>query len=261
MDRDVLYRHYRNYYVPNNAVLVVVGDVSTADVVHEAERRFGKIPAREVVRPPRRPEPPQIGERRVMLEREGTTAYLKVAYPAPALRDPSFPAALVLDAVLTGAKGVSLWSSFRGKAPQRRSRLYRSLGDSGLASSISGALLPTRDPYLYTISATAANGVGLDLVEEATLGEIERLRTSGATEAEVARARRQLRTRMVFDADSVTSLAHQLGYFETIDGGEFFCRLPRLVEQVTAAEVTDAAQRLLAPSAATIGWFKPRLAA
>ncbi len=260
MTRDDLYGHYRRYYLPNNATIVIVGDVDPADAVREVETRFGRLEAGEVVRPRRQPEPPQIGERRVMLEREGTTAYLKLAYPSPAVSDPLFAPTLVLDAVLTGAKGVSLWSSFRAKAPQRKSLLYRALVDMGLASGVSGALLPTLDPYLYTITATAADGVPLEIIEEAALGAIERVR-SGVSDSEVARACRQLRARMVFDADSVTNIAHQLGFFETIGARDVLERLPALVERVTAADVQEAAQRFLSPTSLTLGVFEPRLSA
>ena len=260
MTLDDLYGHYRRYYLPNNATIVIVGDVDPADAVREVEARFGGLESREVVRPRRPPEPPQIGERRVLLEREGTTAYLKLAYPSPAASDALFAPALVLDAVLTGAKGVSLWSSFRSKAPQRKSLLYRALVDMGLASAVSGALLPTRDPYLYTITATAADGVPLEIIEEAALGAIERVR-SGVSDAEVARACRQLRARMVFDADSVTNIAHQLGFFETIGARDVLDRLPGLVERVTPADVQQAAQRFLSPTSLTVGTFEPRFPA
>lgn len=257
MTRDQLFAHYRRYYVPNNAVLVVAGDVSAEDVLRLADRHFGAYAPGDVHRPLRPSEPPQIGERRVLLEREGTTAYLKLAYPAPAVTDPQFAAMLVLDAILTGAKGVSLWTSFRSKAPQRKSLLYRALVDGALASAVSGAVLPTADPYLYTITATAAEGVPLEIVEEAALAAIDRLR-SGVSEAEVARAQRQLRTRLVLDGDSVTSIAHQLGFFAVIDASDVLERLPDLLEQVTARDVTDAARTFLAPATLTVGFFEPR---
>src|SRR4051794_1603431 len=113
MARDDLYGYYRAHYVPNNATLVVVGDVETEDVLHRVGRHFGSIPAGSL--PVRRHtvEPEQTGERRLTIRREGTTAYLKIGYHAPAVTDPDFFPALILDAVLTGAKGLSLWSSFR----------------------------------------------------------------------------------------------------------------------------------------------------
>ena len=106
MTRDDLFGHYRRHYVPGNATLVVVGDVDTDDVLRRAERHFGAI--RRAVADAARSapaEPPQLGERRVVLEREGTTAYLKFAWHAPAATDADFFPMLVLDAALTGAKG------------------------------------------------------------------------------------------------------------------------------------------------------------
>jgi zinc protease len=84
MSRDDLYSHYREHYVPNNATLVVVGDVDVDDVLRRAERRFGGIPPGPEPRRNTIAEPPQLGERRVVVERPGTTAYLKVAWHAPA---------------------------------------------------------------------------------------------------------------------------------------------------------------------------------
>ena len=72
----------------------------------------------------------------MLLEREGTTAYLKFAWHAPAATDADFFPMLVLDAALTGAKGLNLWSSFRGAPPQRRARLYTALVERGLASAV-----------------------------------------------------------------------------------------------------------------------------
>lgn len=257
MSRADLYDHYRRYYVPANATLVVVGDVSADDVLRRAERRFARIQNREVARYARPAEPPQLGERRVLLEREGTTAYLKIAYPAPAARDSGFYSLLVLDAILTGAKGLSLWAAFRGAPPQRKSRLYTALVDPGLASVVSGALLATRDPYLYTLSFTAASGVSLDALEEAVLVEIERIQRDGVTRQELLRAKRQLRARLVFENDGVTSVAHQLGYFETVAGPGYLEGIEPGIQGVTIEQVGEAARRWLDDRRRTIGWFRP----
>jgi zinc protease len=257
MSRDDLYGHYRRFYVPNNATLVVVGDVEPDDVLRGVERYFGGIPVGEEPARVAAVEPPQLGERRVMLERPGTAAYLKVAWHAPAALEPDFFPMLVLDAVLTGAKGVNLWSSFRGVPPQRKAMLYTGLVERGVASSVSGALLPTAQPFLYTISMTAMEGVALGSLESAVWTEIERLRAAGVGEEEVARARRQLRARLVFENDSVTNIAHQLGYFATVTGVEFLDQLIDRIDAVTPEQVSDVARRRLARSASTVGLFQP----
>src|SRR5262249_7731400 len=110
MNRDDLYGYYRRDYVPNNATLVIVGDADTDRALRRGEGHFGGIPSGP--EPPRliTTEPEQTGERRVSIRKEGTTAYLKVAFHAPGVTDPAFVPLLILDAALTGAKGINLWS-------------------------------------------------------------------------------------------------------------------------------------------------------
>lgn len=257
MTRDDLYGHYRRFYIPNNATLVVVGDVDADDVLRRAERHFASIPAGADPERIRTAEPPQVGERRVVIERPGTTGYLKAVFHAPSATDDDFFPMLVLDAILTGAKGVNMWSSFRGAPPQRRARLYTSVVERGLASMVSGAIIPTAEPYLYTLSFTAMEGVPLAAVEQAALEDIERVRTAGVEPGEIARAKRQLRARFVFENDSVTNIAHQLGYFETIAGPHYFPALQRRVDTVTPEQVWDVARRRLGAATRTVGWFRP----
>jgi zinc protease len=257
ISREDLYEHYRSFYVPGNATLVVVGDVDVDAVLTRAEAHFGDIPAGPAPERIHTVEPPQLGERRVVVERPGSTAYLKLAYHAPAVTDADFFPMLVLDAVLTGAKGVNLWSSFRVAPPQRKARLYTTLVDTGLSSSVQGALLPTAEPFLYTLSMTALEHVGLDLLEAATFEAIETLRSGVLTADEVARAKRQLRARLVFENDSITNLAHQLGYFETVAGPGLYPRLGQCIDQVTPDQVLDVARRRLGRTTRTSGWFQP----
>jgi zinc protease len=257
MTRDDLYGYYRRHYVPNNATLVVVGDVEPEDVLQRVDRHFGPIPPGAVPARLLTSEPPQVGERRVVVEKEGTTAYLKIAFHAPAASDPAFVALLLVDAVLTGAKGINLWSSFRTPPPQRSARLYRALVENRLASSVSGALLPTADPYVYTVSITARDGAAPDAVEHAAVAELDHLAQEGVTARELEKARTQLRARLVFENDSVTNLAHQIGYFETVGAPDLFQAVADRIRNVTPDQVADAAATFLRPTNRTVGWFRP----
>ncbi|MCH2278193.1 MAG: pitrilysin family protein [Acidobacteriota bacterium] len=257
MSRDDLYTYYKRFYVPNNATLVIVGDILADDAFRLAEQRFGAIPSVSLGDRTRTQEPVQTGERRLTLTREGSMAYCKMAYHAPAVDDSDFAPMLLLDAVLTGAKGVNLWSSFEGQAPQRTARLYRALVDGGLASSVEGTLLPTQDPFLYTVSVEATAGTALSSVEAEALSVLDRIRTDGVTETELERAKRQFRARLVFETDSVTNIAHQLGYFTTVATLDLYHDLPRRVAVATVEQVGEVARRYLVPSNRTIGWFQP----
>jgi zinc protease len=257
MTRDDLYGHYRRYYVPNNATLVVVGDIDLDETMERVRHHFEAAePGAEIVRI-RTTEPEQTGERRVVIRRPGTAAYLKAGFHAPAVDDPAFVPALVLDAVLTGAKGVNLWSSFRLPPPQRSARLYRSLVEHGLASSVQGAILPTAEPFLYTVSVTAADGTPLDAVEAALLAELDRIRRDGITGEELARARTQLHARMIFDDDSITNVAHQLGYFDNITSVDRLFELPALVDATTLDDVHAVAMKLFTTNNRTVARFEP----
>jgi zinc protease len=225
--------------------------------MRSAEKYFagiaeGAVPERIHAR-----EPAQLGERRIVVEREGTTGYVKAVFHAPAATEPDFFPMLVLDAVLTGAKGVNLWSSFRGVPPQRKARLYTALVERGLASMVSGSILPTAQPYLYTLSFTAIDGVSLAAVEGAAFEAIERVRNAGVEPSEVARARHQLRARLVFDNDGVTNIAHQLGYFETVAGPGFLSSIQQRIDAVTSEQIWEVARRRLTPANRTVGWFRP----
>src|SRR5262245_20785690 len=257
MTRDDPYGYYRRYYVPNNATLVIVGDVDAADALRRVEHHFGGIQPGAAFPRQRTMEPEQTGERRVTIRKEGTTAYLKVAYHAPSATDDQFVPVVILDAVLTGAKGLNLWSSFRTAPPQRSARLYRALVETGLASSVSGSIVPTQEPFLFTVSATATDGVSLGSVEAAMLEALDRVRDHGITEAELTKAKAQLKARLVFASDSVPNIAHQLGYFETVASVDAVSALPSRIAAVTVDAVADAARRVLAASNRTVGWFEP----
>jgi zinc protease len=110
---------------------------------------------------------------------------------------------------------------------------------------------------LYNISLTAMQGVSLSTLEAALFEAIETVRRDGLTPDELSRAKRQLKARLVFEIDSVTNLAHQLGYFETTVGDGFFARLRPSVEAVTAEQVADVARRRLGRETRTVGWYQP----
>jgi zinc protease len=257
MTRDDLYGYYRRNYVPNNATLVVVGDVETDDVVRRVQKQFGGIASGATPRRVRPVEPEQFGERRIEVAKEGTTAYLKVAYHAPGINDADFFPMLLLDAILTGAKGINLWSSFRTAPPQRSARLYRALVESRLVSAVGGGLLPTEHPFLYLVSATAMDGVAPADVEAAATKAIDLLARNGVTDQEIIKAQNQLRARLVFENDSVTNLGHQLGFFETVASVDVYRNAPRSIAAVTRDQVNRVAEKYLRADQRTVGWFHP----
>jgi zinc protease len=236
--RDDLYRHYRTYYVPANAILVVAGDFEVAAALRMIRRHFGRIPAGPIPPAVRTIEPEQCGERRLVLRRPSGAAYLHLAFPAPAASDPAFPALLMADGVLAGGASLNAWSGHSGRGPSKSSRLYRALIESGLAADFATQVVATTHPFVYSIQATAKEGVDPGRIESAVLAEVDALGRGAIDPRDMERARNQLLARHALDGESVTDLAHQLGFFETIGSPDLYFQLPARVKATTPEQVS-----------------------
>ncbi|MDX1991420.1 MAG: pitrilysin family protein [bacterium] len=252
MTRDDLYGHYRQYYMPNNAIAVAVGAFNTEEMLKRIEALYGSIPAAELPKTFVRPEPPQQGERRVRVERPGNTAFLQMAYHAPAATDPDWFKLAVLDSVLSGPSGMG-----GGGVDNKTSRLYKALVQTELAASVYGNLTPTIDPYLYEFSVTVRDGRTLEEVEAALDAQIEKIRTEPISEAELNKAKKQARALFAYSTEGVTGQAFWLAFAENFATYEWFEQYVSRLEQVTVEDVLEAAQRYLRPQNRVVGWFVP----
>jgi zinc protease len=252
--RDELYEHYRTYYTPNNADLVAVGGFELDELLRRIEELFGPIPPGPSVPPVRAIEPPQRGERRVVVHGPGTTTYVEIAFHAPPAAHEDFFPLVVMDAVLDGGRALGM---FRSSSPSRSARLYRALVETDLALEVSTSLLPTIDPYLYSCSATVREGRRAEEVEAAILRELERLAEEPVHPEELAKAIKQTWAEFVYGSESVTDQAYWLGFAETVVSPQWLDEYLARVEAVTAADIQRVAQTYLTPHNRTIGWFVP----
>jgi zinc protease len=252
---EQLWRHYQTYYGPDNAIAVAVGDFKNSRMLTRIEELFGPIPARSEPAPVYRPEPPQRGERRVRLEGPGATAYLQVAYRAPAARDPDFFPATVLSTILSGAPSLTLFSS---RPPNRTSRLYQALVETELAAGLGGSLSPMLDPYLYDLSATVRSGRSLDEVEAALDAEMERIMQEPISATELERAVKQAQAQFAYSSESVTNLGSWLGYAAIVADMAWFDTFLQELEKVTADDVLRVANDLLPRRNRTVGHYVPQ---
>jgi zinc protease len=249
-----LWRHYQTYYGPNNAIAVAVGDFDAPQMLARIEALFGPLPARSDPPPLHRPEPPQRGERRVNLEGPGFTAYLQAAYRAPAATDPDFFPLAILSTILTGASGMNL---FAAPPPNRSSRIYKALVDTGLAAGISGSLSPLLDPYLYSITATVRAGQTLDRVEEALDAEMERILDEPISQEELNTAIKQSKAQFAYSSESVTNQGFWLGYSSVVADTAWFESFPDRLAAVTVEDVSRVANTYLPRRNRTVGQYVP----
>ena len=252
--RDDLYDHYRRYYQPHNAVVVAAGDFDADELYGRIERAFGGIEAGPTPPPRAAAEPPQLGERRVTLRRPAPTAYLRMAFRTPPARHPDTAAILAADAVLSGGKGMGLG----GGGPMGRSaRLYRALVASGLARAAGSDFDLFIDPYLLIIGVTALPGADPDRIERVVVDELDRLRSEPISDAELARAVKQVKAQYVYSAEGVTNQAFWLGQMEIVDRYTRAQSIVGEIERVTPADVQRVAQTYFAPETRTVGWLFP----
>jgi zinc protease len=255
MTRDDLFNHYRTYYAPNNAVLGVAGDFKTEEMLGRIRELFESIPSGPT--PPRltRPEPAAIGEHRLTVEGPGDTAFLQVAYRAPAASEADFLTMTVLDSLLAGPSSLSVFGG--GGISNKTSRLYRALVEKELAVGVSGGLSVTVDPFLYAISATIHPKHRPEDALGALDEEIQRIREEMVSQAEIERAIKQARALFAYNSENVTSQAAWLGQAHMFADYDWFLTYLERLARVTPAALQKAAREYLRPQNRVVGTYLP----
>jgi zinc protease len=241
--------YYDKWYHPQNATLVVVGDFNTDETLARIESLYGKIPAGPEARPLHIIEPPQRGEKRVVVKKDTPVERLLIGYHSAAVGEPDSYALSVLDALLS-----------TGKA----SRLYQRLVEGDRSVTLVKANFSDHiDAPLFYIQAEVKPGFKLDLVEQAIYEELERLKNMPVPDAELQRARRQIEADLVLAHEEPLRQAILLGQYETIAVGSHIppeSRGYRYVETlidrmraVTAEEIARVAKKYLNQDNRTVG--------
>ncbi len=254
MQREDIYRHYRTYYVPNNAVLSIAGDFETPAMIERIRELYEPIPVGP--QPPRlmRAEPAQAGERRVSVEGPGETVYLQVSYHAPAAKDADFFALNLLDSLLTGPTSLNM---FGGGITNKTSRLYKELVDKELAIGISGGVQATIDPYLYTTVITVNPKHTASDCIAAMEAEIRKLQDAPPPIEEVERALKQARAIFAYGSESISNQAFWMGYAEMFASVDWFTGYLDRLAAVTPQDIQRIAQTCLRPQNRTLGVYIP----
>jgi zinc protease len=242
--------HYKTYYRPENATLVVTGDFKTAAALKLAEQTFGKISKAAKPLPSAKTNPsvrPSLlpSKKPIVLKQPGSTALLEAVYPLPNVNHPDVPAIDLMDAVLTGG---------------RSSRLYQDLVETGLTSSVGASASQMIGLGWYSISAVAAVGQPLSRVETVLQQSLSEIRQKPVTAEELQRAKLQFRASLILGNQDISSQATQLGYNETVAGDyRYIDRYLAAMERVTPEDILRVAQTYLKPEQQTIGFFEPTL--
>ena len=241
---------YARWYVPNNALVVVVGDVKAKEVFALAQKYYGQIKSRPV--PERKPqhEPEQRGVRRLVVKAPAELPYLLMGWKCPVLRDVDKdwqPYALeVLMGVLDGNESARLNQSL--------------VRDSRMASEVGAGYDKTaRGPGMCFIEGTPSQGRSAAELEAGLRAELVRLVRDGVTAEELARVKAQVVASAVFKRDSIFGQAMEIGQYET--AGLSYRDIDRALEgikAVSAEQVRAVAQQYFADDRLTVVVLEPQ---
>jgi zinc protease len=250
-----LWNHYRTYYGPHNAVLIVAGDIEPARTRARIEELFAPIAPGSSPPPVLATEPAQTGERRVVVRQPGMAQYFQAAFHAQDARHPDNFPLMVLDAVLAGASPMTFGG---GATPTHRSaRLYKALVETELATRAGCGYQPSRDPGLFQFYATVREGRSLEEVEQAMWGEVKRIQEEQISQEELSKAQKQARAQFAYALETATNQALWLGLMEMVDSYTRFASFLDDLATVTAADVQRVAQTYLVDTNRSVAWFVP----
>lgn len=237
------------FYAPNNATMVVTGDVDAQKVRALAEKYFGKIATKRIPVTKPQTEPVQQGVRRITVKAPAENPYVALAFKAPTLRDvekdDDVHALDVLSAVLDGFDNARL--------PARLVRTARVANSVG-ASYSSNA----RGPVLFVLDGTPSAGTTTAQLETLLRAEVSRIAQDGVTEEELKRVKNQLIAGQIYKRDSVFGQAMEIGVMEMT--GISYKQIDRIIEklgQVTAKQVQSVAARYFNDDQLTVATLVP----
>jgi zinc protease len=237
------------WYAPNNATMVVTGDVDAQQVKALAEKHFGKITPKRIPVTKPQEEPVQEGIRRVTVKAPAENPYVALAFKAPTLRDvekdDEVHALDVLSAVLDGFDNARL--------PARLVRTQRVANSVGASYSANA-----RGPVLFVLDGVPAAGTSTEQLEKLLRDEVKRIAQEGVTEDELRRVKNQLIASQIYKRDSIFGQAMEIGVMEMT--GISHRQIDRIIEklgQVTAQQVQAVAAKYFNDDQLTVATLVP----
>lgn len=243
IEKKDLYNHYKNYYNPKNAFIVVVGDVNASEVIDKIKKEFEAIEHGDVLERKTYLEPPQNGQKRVYLRKDAELPSLLIAYHAPNLFDEDSAALDVLSTILSGGKS---------------SRLYKNIVyGKRIAINVFSDYGLYKDPFLFVLGGTASPGRDIEELEKAIYEEIERIKKETPSEREIQKAKNQIESSFIFAQDSTYSRGLYIGFFEILGDWRLMDKYLEAIRAVKAEDVQRVAKKYFLDEKKTVGILIP----
>ena len=233
---------FRKYYCPSNLTIAIAGDVNPEEIKRLAKKYFGPIPSGPKPGPVETVEPPQRGERRVVIE-DPSQPQLRIGYHVPGIRHPD-------NAVFQAIAQIV--------GEGRTSRLYKSLvKDKKIAVWLRVDTSWSKYPGLFTFWVDPSEGHAAQECEQAIYDQIEKLKTELVSDEELKKAKTSVRADIIRQLDSNFALAMNLAFYEVLTGDwrNLFIELDK-IEQVTAEDIQRTAKEYFTSKNRSVGIIK-----
>lgn len=238
-----LERYFKTYYAPNNCVTVISGNIKFDEIKKLAEKYIEPIPAQP--QPPKVNivEPPQKGERRVVIQKDVATPYLGIGWHVPETKHEDYFALDLLSDIL---------------ASGRSSRLYNSLVDKKqLATQVFTNFGESFDPTLFIIAAVTAKGVNENDLEKTIYEELEKIKKDGVTETELQKVKNQKLMEFYGQVETINGKSNNIGTYEVFFGDyKKMFDAPAAFDKVTSEDIKKVATKYFTKSNRTVGVLK-----
>jgi zinc protease len=237
-------RHYKTFYEPNNATIVIVGDIDADKMIGEIRKYFGGIPKGPIPPQVTLKEPGQKGERRVYLKKEAQLPTVYIAYHTPNQDSPDTYALDVLETIFSGGRSSRL---YKGLVYEKQIAQYAGAGYSSVS----------KDPELMTFYAGVMPGKTAEEVEAALYGEMDKLKAEPVPDKELQKAKNQIESSFIMGQDSNFNRAMMLGRYESVSSWHLLDTYLDGIKAVTAGDVMRVAKEYLVPDGRTVGILVP----
>ncbi len=238
-----LENYFKTYYAPNNCVVVIAGNVKADYIKQLAQKYLEAIPAQPAPPAVHLVEPPQTGERRIVMKKQVATPYLMIAYHVPEAKNKDYYALNILSSVLSNGNS---------------SRLYASLVDKKqLATNIFTSYGESFDPGLFQFYAVAGKDIKETDIENAIYDEIDKIKKDGITERELQKIKNQKLVEFYQQVETINGKANNIGTYEVFFGDyKKMFDAPTAYNKVTAEDVKRVANQYFNKSNRTVGILK-----
>ncbi len=233
--------YHRTYYAPNNAFVVIVGDVKVAEVKRLANKYFAPIPAQKAPRKVHTVEPKQKGERRVYVEKPSvSSANIMLAFHVPETKHADHYPLTILSSILSSGSS---------------SRLERALvHEQQLATEVFTYFPNSFDPNLFYVYAVAKQNISEEQLEKAMIAEINRIITDGITDVELEKVKNAAQVDFYRQLARINGKANALGDYELFYGSyKTLFTAPQALAKVTKEDVQRVAKTYLIRANRTVG--------